>query len=343
MPLSSIELPLSTRNLFRRGLGVGVNELLELIVQHKHNGTTRTTDDVRASALEEGTRTFLLEDLLGAVKRGRVQDIGTASLHHHATTDSVERVRDDTSSRGDDLGHQPLLPHGGVLGVRKHNITERVVTAEESSTVDNDTTNRDTETLVQALGTILLVDGADAVGKTSVHTGLALADIGGQTRTGKVKRVHEQQRGGTSSTARSEVAKEESPELVLLDAIHEELLVLVLEGEVQGLGRKVTDDIGQVTTPERVETLFLGHADEAVHDALVLVFRLDLRGSSLHLQEQLHTLDGGNDGLGDTASHTTGGQIEQEGDGASLLLGGGHGLVGRNSAHDVRLKVFLEA
>lgn len=341
--MSSIELSLSTRNLFRRRLGVGVNELLELIVQHKHDGTTRTTDDVRASALEEGTRAFLLEDLLGTVKRGRVQNVGTAGLHHHATTDSVERVRDDTGSRGDDLGHEPLLPHGGVLGVGEGDITEGIVTTKEGGTVHNDTTDRDTEALVQALGTVGLVDGGDAVGQTRVHTGLAHADIGGQTRTGEVERVHEEQRGGAGSAARGKVAEEESPELVLLDAVHEELLVLVLEGEVQGLGREVTDDIGQVTAPERAETLFLGHADEAVHDALVLVFRLDLRGSSLHLQEQLHTLDGGDDGLGDTASHTTGGQIKEEGDDTARLLGGGNGLVGSNGAHDVRFKSLLGA
>lgn len=60
--------------------------------------------------------------------------------------------------------------------------------------------------------------------------------------------------------------------------------------------------------------------------------RLDSRVGVLGLQEQLHTLDGGNDGLGDTSSRATGGQIGKElhglvlrgrGDGdGGLLLGG---------------------
>ncbi len=37
-----------------------------------------------------------------------------------------------------------------------------------------------------------------------------------------------------------------------------------LEIKVEGLSRKVTDDIGQVTTPEAQESLFLLHTDEAV-------------------------------------------------------------------------------
>ena len=41
------------------------------------------------------------------------------------------------------------------------------------------------------------------------------------------------------------------------------------EGEVQGLGGEVPDDVGGVTTPEGEETLVTVGAAEAVGDALV--------------------------------------------------------------------------
>lgn len=66
---------------------------------------------------------------------------------------------------------------------------------------------------------------------------------------------------------------------------HEELLVDVLEGKVQGLGGEVADDVGGVAAPQGDGALVLDHATEAVKDALVLVLGLDLRGGGLHLQE----------------------------------------------------------
>ncbi|DAZ95649.1 TPA: hypothetical protein N0F65_002278, partial [Lagenidium giganteum] len=319
--------------LFRRWLGVWVDELLELVVHDEHKGTTRATDDVRASALEEGTAALVSQDLARAVEGRGVQDIGTASLHHHATTHGVEWVRDDTGDGGDELSHQPLLPHWSVLWVLEGNVTERIVATEESSTVHNDTADRHTEALVQALEAILLVDGGDAVAEASVHTRLALANISGKTGTSEVEWVHEEQRGGTGGTARSQVAEEEAPELVLLDTVQEELLVLVLEGEVQRLRWEVTDDVGQVATPERAHALVAGHTDEAVNDALVLVLRLDLGRSGLHLEEELDTLNWRDSGLGDTAGNTTGSQVQNERHGAALLFRGGKWLVTRNGAH----------
>jgi hypothetical protein len=43
--------------------------------------------------------------------------------------------------------------------------------------------------------------------------------------------------------------------------------VLVLEGEVERLSWEVSDDIGQVTTPESEESLLLGNSDKAVNNA----------------------------------------------------------------------------
>ena len=55
--------------------------------------------------------------------------------------------------------------------------------------------------------------------------------------------------------------------------IQEHLFVGIFEGKVQGLSGEVSDDIGQVTTPESSKSLFLGDTDEDIDDTLVsLVF-----------------------------------------------------------------------
>lgn len=77
----------------------------------------------------------------------------------------------------------------------------------------------------------------------------------GQTGTGVVERVDEGQRGSAGQTTRGHVAAEplEVAILVLLEA--KEVLEVVLEGKVQGLGGEVTDDVGKVSTPQRGEAL----------------------------------------------------------------------------------------
>jgi len=85
--------------------------------------------------------------------------------------------------------------------------------------------------------------------------------------TSEVKGVDEAEGGGSSSTAGGQVAGKVSPELgVLVNSAKEDLLVLVLKGEVEGLGGEVPDHIGEVTTPEAGEALFFGDAHEAVDD-----------------------------------------------------------------------------
>jgi len=85
--------------------------------------------------------------------------------------------------------------------------------------------------------------------------------------TGEVQGVDKAEGGGTSSTTRGQIGQEPPPELCLLvNSTHEDLLVDILEGEVQGLCGEVTDDIGQVTTPIGRHTLLLGNADECIHN-----------------------------------------------------------------------------
>jgi len=80
--------------------------------------------------------------------------------------------------------------------------------------------------------------------------------------------------------------------LVLLHA--KQLLEVVLEGEVERLGREVSDHVGGVSAPQRAHALVLDDASETVADALVGLRETTLLDHLvLVLDEQLDALDGG--------------------------------------------------
>jgi len=132
---------------------------------------------------------------------------------------------------------------------------------------------------------------------------IALAHVRGEARTREVEGVDDEQRSGTGRAAGGEVAREVAPELrLLVDALQEHGLVGVLEGEVQRLGGEVADHVRQVAAPEGHYALLRGDAAESVADALVaLVLRDLLLVDILHLQHELHALDGRHDRLRDRA------------------------------------------
>ncbi len=152
--------------------------------------------------------------------------------------------------------------------------------------VDDDTLHWHVESEVKTLDAIGFEDFGEAVSKTGeLSLRRALADVGGESCSGEVEGIHEAERSGTSGTARCEVTSEVTPELCfLIHTTEEDLLVLVFEGEVEGLGGEVTDHVGQVASPEGKEALFLWDPDHTVYDSLVLHLCGDLFAGMLDLQ-----------------------------------------------------------
>lgn len=144
-----------------------------------------------------------------------------------------------------------------------------VVATEVGSAVDDDTLNGHAEATVQSNDAVGLDGLLDAVNQAVVlAVSSSLADISTQAGTSVIQWIDEAKRGGSSSTTGSQVADEVAPELCLLvNAAQEDLFVDILEGEVEGLGREISDDVGQVTAPESAEALFLWNTDEAIDDA----------------------------------------------------------------------------
>lgn len=155
-----------------------------------------------------------------------------------------------------------------VLGVGQRTAS-CVVATEVGSTVDDDTLNGHAESTVQSNDAIGLHGFLETVNQAVVHAvSCSLADISTQASTGVIQWVDEAERCGSSSTTGSQVADEVTPELrLLVNTAQEDLFVDILEGEVEGLSREVSDDIGQVTAPESSESLLLWNTDEAIDDA----------------------------------------------------------------------------
>lgn len=163
-----------------------------------------------------------------------------------------------------------------------------VIDSEVGCPVDDDALHGHAESLVQALDAVRLGDLNQTVTQAvELPGGSGLAHVGSQAGTGKVQRVHEAERGGPSSSSGRQVTGEIAPELcVLVYAAEKNLLILVLEGEIEGLGGEVADDIGQVTAPERHEALLFGDTRDTVHDTFVLHVGADLLAGMLDLREE---------------------------------------------------------
>ena len=93
------------------------------------------------------------------------------------------------------------------------------------------------------------------------------------------------------------------------------------------MGGEISDDVGQVTSVEGSDTFFLEDSAETVDDTGVSgdFSGLDLGIGVLGLQQQFHSLDGGNGGFGHGSRDTTGEEVNKEA--LFLWLLGGHNMI----------------
>jgi hypothetical protein len=284
---------------------------LELVETRKDTSTSYATENVSSSTVEERLDTLLGDDLLGTVPRGLVLNSLTRG-HHHTTTNSVEGVRGQTGSDGD----QPTESERGqeaVLQVTgEKDGLEGIVETEVAATVDDDTSARDPEPTVESDETIrsegLGVDIYETLvlALTSLLGGLVVVS---QTGTSVIERVDEAKGESTSQTSGGHVSDEPLGVTVLVTSKVEEGLELFLEGQVQGLSREITKNVSPVSSPKSNETLISDGSLEAVNNTSVGGSETtSLEHLSLILDEELHSLDGGSSGL----RHTSGNTTEQE-------------------------------
>merc|ERR1719153_1595029 len=190
-----------------------------------------------------------------------------------------------------------LTNNDGAQGVKQ---------TEVHATVDEDTNSRDGEASVQTLDTVRLeslhVDINETIELTSSSLRLVVISKPG---SGVVQGVYEQKRQSSSSSTRSDVGGEFTLGRGVLGG-GEDCLNAVLEGEVKSLSGEVTKDIGQVTTPQWVDTLCGKDTSEAVNDSVIRLVQTTLLDHLiLVLDEKLDSLDGSGGSLGDSSSYTS--------------------------------------
>jgi len=88
----------------------------------------------------------------------------------------------------------------------------------------------------------------------------------------------------------------------------------VLEGKVESLSGEISDDIGEISTPESKKTLFLVDTSEAINDSSVSrnLSTSDSGVGILGLDNEFYSLDWSCDGFGDGTTETTKTEIDKE-------------------------------
>jgi len=128
---------------------------LDLGVEYEDEGTTGASDNVGEGALEESSGTFVSSNSLEAVHSAVVHLLLSTGVHHESTSDGIKRIGNDTGAYGDKLCEGPHGEDVSILGIReKHSLTG-IEHTEVRGTISNDTDDRDTETSVETLRTIL--------------------------------------------------------------------------------------------------------------------------------------------------------------------------------------------
>jgi len=252
---------------------LGGERRLDLAVHDEDKGRADSAEGVGTGALEEGTGALVGHDLAEAVHGALVDplSLGLVRLHLEAPADSVEGVRGIGRGESGGLGTGELGQEadGALVLLVRVNADEGVVDAKVSTAERDDADDGDAEAVVEAHH----AGRAGGSLRKAVHEarelGLARADVRGEARPRVVERVDNRERAGAGKAARGHVDQEELAEVRLRRILGEPGLDGVLEGEVERLGREVTEDVHKVAAPESADALLRGDAREAVGDTRV--------------------------------------------------------------------------
>jgi len=272
---------------------------LNFIVEYKNEGTTGSSDNVRETSLEEGSWSLIGEDLVEAVHGTSVHSVGTglSGGHHESTSDGIKWVRHDTSSDGDTLCETPLGKEWSSLVVFEELNLSSIVETEVRSSVNNNTNDGDSETVVKGRDSSASGSLGEAVDETSEFSFSSCTDISGKSSSSEIKWVDEAKGSCSSSTTGGTVTNEEFSWVGLWVVWTKGLLVVILAGKVKGLGWEITDDVGEISSPEGSETLLSNDSLETVSNTIVSVFNSDFLVGILYLKKKLYSLNWGNNCL----------------------------------------------
>merc|ERR1719309_1223066 len=285
-------------------------QFLELIKSSQHTSTSNTSKNVGTGSFHHGHEPFVLQNLDTTVNGAFVLN-STTRGHHHSSSDGVNGIGHKSSSNG----NTPAKKEGqaNICTVTEEDRLESVKHAKVHATVDEDTNSRDGEASVQALDAIRFECLSIDINET-IELALTTLTLGviGKPGSGIVKRVHKQKRHSTSSTTASNVGGK-FPGIAGVFWTSKNSLDGILEGKVKSLCREVSEDIGQVSSPEGVNTLSLQYPLGAVNDTLVWLVQPSLLDHLiLVLDKKFDSLNRSSSCLGYTCSNTSEHEVLKE-------------------------------
>jgi len=268
----------------------------------KYTSTGNTSENVGTSTFHQTHETFVLDDLASAIDGTVVFNTATTG-HHHSPSNGINWVGSKTRNNG----NRPTEEEGDKSGSRisDKDWFEGIVETKVETSVDEDTDARDDETSVETSNTIgsegLLVD----IDETVVLSFAVFAFVVvSESSSGKIEGVDNSQRHRTSKTTGGDVGGKFLPlwggfwgSKSGLDGI--------LEGKVKSLSWEVSEDVGQVTSPEWNDTFGGQSSLAAIYDTGVWFIKSTLFDHLiLILDEELNSLDWGGNGFGNTSGDT---------------------------------------
>jgi hypothetical protein len=202
-----------------------------LVNEGNHSGKS-ASNDISEHTLVHAGESFLLEDDPSAVNGTLVESLlhGFLGLHLDTTTDSVEGVvegsgGDSGNLGGEESGDESLDSHVLLVGVESHDGVEKT---ELETTVDDDTGNRGTETIVDGKGSSVSSGLLEAIEDT-VEGLFFTTDIRSETSSSEIEGVADAEGESGSETSRGKVDSEEAPEVSLGIVLGEDFLEGILE------------------------------------------------------------------------------------------------------------------
>ncbi len=225
----------------------------------------------------------------------------------------VEWVGDNSRGGDGNLGDGEFggkTDGGEILLVRVEGL-EDILKTELGSTVDNNSNGGRSNSVVKRKETVGLDGLLQAVKHTIVL--LFLSKISSKDGSDVDKRVNNGVGGSSGGGTGSDLGGSELSKFGFLVVLGEKLLDVILEGQVEGGGRDVSDAVSKVTTPEGrrselgdVTTESISHTGVSLHFS-----RDDTRIGILVLDGELDLLQRSRDGLGDGSGDTSGSQVDK--------------------------------
>ena len=227
------------------------NHGLNLVVEHKYESATSSSENVREASLEESSATLISVDLLEAIDGTVIHGVSSSlsGVHHESSSNGIEWVRDDTSSDSDDLSESPHSEEVSFLDIfEQHNLSS-IEHTEIRGSVSDDTNDGDTETIVETTNSVLgrFLEAINQSIEFSLFSG---TNISGKSGSCEFERVDDGEGSSTGGTTRHAVSNDELSWLSFWVVWAQILLIEILAGEVEGLSWEITNNIGQVSSPE---------------------------------------------------------------------------------------------